>query len=82
MVNNALAGATLTSPSPEARFVKHLTRITKTQPAPADAVQDFLCFTAQALNAFLTIIGGALPVTSYIEEKCLIPTPNDNNTTT
>lgn len=57
--------------------MKHLTRITKTQPAPADALQDFLCFTAQALNAFLTILGTALPVTSFIGEKCLIPTPND-----
>lgn len=63
--------------------MKHLTRITQSQPAPADALQDFLCFTAQALNSFLTIIGGTLPITSFIGEKCLIPEPNDTggNTT-
>lgn len=63
--------------------MKHLTRITKSQPAPADALQDFLCFTAQALNSFLTIIGGTLPITSFIGEKCLIPEANDTggNTT-
>lgn len=62
--------------------MKHLTRITQSQPAPADALQDFLCFTAQALNSFLTIIGGTLPITTFIGEKCLIPTPNDSGTGT
>ena len=57
--------------------MKHLTRISQTQPVRADAVQDFICFTAQSINAFLTIIGGVLPITTYIEEKCRIPTPND-----
>jgi len=62
--------------------VKHLTRITKSQPASADAMQDFLCFTAQALNSFLTIIGGTLPITTFIEEKCILPTPNEPDTET
>jgi hypothetical protein len=61
--------------------VKHLTRITRKQPAPADGVQDVICFAAQALNAFLTIIGGALPITTYVEDKCAIPVANDSGTT-
>lgn len=62
--------------------MKHLTRITQSQPASADAMQDFLCFTAQALNSFITIIGGMLPFTTFIEEKCVLPTPNDPGTDT
>lgn len=62
--------------------MKHLTRITQSKPVSADAIQDFLCFTAQALNSFLTIIGGALPITSYIGEKCLIPEANNNGSNT
>lgn len=62
--------------------MKHLTRITQSQPAQADTLQDFLCFTAQALNSFLTIIGGALPITSYIGEKCLIPEANNSGSNT
>ena len=57
--------------------MKHVTRVTKTQPVRADAVQDFICFTAQGLNAFLTLIGGVLPFSTFIEQKCVIPTPND-----
>jgi len=57
--------------------VKHLTKITRIQPAPADAVQDFICFAAEALNAFLIIIGGALPITTYVSNKCIIPVAND-----
>jgi hypothetical protein len=72
------AGLTSITPLPEARFVKHLTRITQSQPASADAMQDFVCFTAQALNSFITIIGGVLPLTTFIEEKCALPTPNDS----
>ena len=56
--------------------MKHFNKITRIQPAPADAVQDFLCFTAQALNAFLALIGGTLPSTVFIENKCAIPTAN------
>jgi len=48
----------------------------------ADAVQDFICFTAQGLNAFLTLIGGVLPFTAFLEQKCAIPTPNDPGTGT
>ncbi len=62
--------------------MKHLTRITQAQPVRADALQDFLCFSAQALNAFLTIIGGVLPFTTYVEGKCIIPVANDPGTTT
>ena len=62
--------------------MKHLTRITQAQPAQADTLQDFLCFTVQALNSFLTIIGGALPITSYLGEKCLIPTSNGTGSNT
>lgn len=65
------------TPATEARFVKHLNRISKIQPVPADAVQDFVCFGAQALNAFLSLIGGILPFTTYIEDKCAIPVAND-----
>ncbi len=61
--------------------MKHFNKITRIQPAPADAVQDFLCFAAQALNSFLTIIGGALPVTTYVEDKCIIPVANGSGTT-
>jgi hypothetical protein len=57
--------------------VKHLTKITKTKPAPADGIQDFLCFAAEALNSFLTLIGGTLPVTTFVEGKCIIPVAND-----
>ena len=57
--------------------MKHLIKISRIQPAPADAVQDFLCFAAEALNAFLSIIGGALPVTTYVQDKCAIPVAND-----
>ncbi|MBX3177143.1 MAG: hypothetical protein KF886_07280 [Candidatus Hydrogenedentes bacterium] len=57
--------------------MKHLTRMSKTQPVRADAVQDFICFTAQGINAFLSIIGGLLPFTTFIEQKCAIPVPND-----
>lgn len=60
--------------------MKHLTRITQSQPVRADALQDFLCFSAQAVNAFLSIIGGVLPFTTFIEEKCVIPVPNDPQT--
>ena len=81
MVNPILFGLTPITLSTEVKFVKHLTRITQSQPAPADAIQDFLCFTAQALNSFLTIIGGTLPITSFIGEKCLIPEANDPGTT-
>lgn len=62
--------------------MKHLNRISKTQPVRADAVQDFVCFTAQALNAFLTLIGGILPFTTYVEQKCAIPVPNDSGSDT
>ena len=60
--------------------MKHLTKISQIKPAPADGVQDFLCFAAEALNAFLTIIGGALPVTTYVESKCAIPVANESGT--
>lgn len=62
--------------------MKHLTRITQSQPASADAMQDFICFTAQALNSFITIIGGMLPITTFIEDKCALPTPNEPDTET
>lgn len=57
--------------------MKHLTRISQIKPAPADGVQDILCFAAEALNAFLTIIGGVLPVTTFVGDKCAIPVAND-----
>lgn len=62
--------------------MKHLTRITQSQPVRADALQDFLCFSAQAVNAFLSIIGGVLPFTTFIGEKCIIPVSNDPGTGT
>lgn len=62
--------------------MKHLTRMSKTQPVRADAVQDFICFTAQGINAFLSLIGGILPFTAFIEQKCAIPVPNDPGTGT
>ncbi len=62
--------------------MKHLIRMSKSQPVRADAVQDFICFTAQGLNAFLSIIGGVLPFTTFLEQKCAIPTPNDPGTET
>ncbi len=58
--------------------MKHLKKISQVQPAPADAVQDFLCFAAEALNAFLSVIGGTLPITTYVEDKCIIPVANDS----
>ena len=82
MVNIAAARLTSMTEDTEARFVRHLTRITQIQPVRADAVQEFICFTAQAINAFLTIIGGTLPFTTYIEQKCDIPTPNNPGTDT
>jgi len=60
--------------------VKHLIRMSKSRPVRADAVQDFICFTAQGLNAFLSLIGGVLPFTTFLEQKCAIPTPNDPGT--
>ncbi|MCF6287551.1 MAG: hypothetical protein L3K26_20575 [Candidatus Hydrogenedentes bacterium] len=57
--------------------MKHLKKITRTQPAPADGIQDFICFAATALNAFLTLIGGTLPATTFIGDKCIIPVAND-----
>lgn len=62
--------------------MKHLTRITKAQPVHADAVQDFICFSAQSINAFISIIGGLLPFTTFIEEKCAFPTPDGAGTGT
>ena len=61
--------------------MKHLNKITRIQPAPADGIQDFVCFAATALNSFLTLIGGALPATTFIGDKCIIPTANDTGTT-
>jgi hypothetical protein len=62
--------------------VKHLRSLSSGQPAQANIWQDIICQFAGVLSALLGAFGGASPLTDYVDDKCLIPTPNPDTTDT
>ncbi len=62
--------------------MKHVRIISSARLAPAALWQEIVCTVAQGINTFLGFLGGSLPVTTYVEDKCDIPVPNEGASTT
>jgi hypothetical protein len=56
--------------------VKHVRTLTNGHPSQANVWQDIICQVVGIFSALLGAFGGASPLTDYVDEKCLIPTPN------
>lgn len=66
----------------EDTIVKHVKVLTGGAMARATAFQDVICDVVNILVAVLTSMGGSSPILNYLGDKCTVPQPNDNNTTT
>jgi hypothetical protein len=55
-------------------IVKHITSVSKMQPAKANEFQYVVCKVAQVIYDVLGAGGGNVPFLSYIVEKCDLPT--------
>lgn len=62
----------------EGLTLKHIRRISVTAPSRADQVQDALCIVIGLLVSLLEFLGGSAPGLNFLNEKCIIPEPNDN----
>lgn len=58
--------------------MKHIKPLSSQSPARANQFQDVACTIILTLSTLLGFIGGEAPVLSFLDDKCSIPTPNEN----
>jgi len=59
--------------------VRHIKQLTHRRIDKANAFQDLICEVTSGLSAFLEIIGGSVPFVTFVDDKCALPTPNEDS---
>jgi hypothetical protein len=62
----------------EGQTLKHIRRISVATPSRADQIQDALCLVIGLVVSLLEFLGGSAPGLNFLNEKCIIPEPNDD----
>lgn len=57
--------------------MKHVAAVTK-RPAAAAVWQDVICYSTSAIASIVEAKGGVSPFVTYLDEKCDLPDPNQN----
>lgn len=59
------------------RHISRCGRVETCTPRKAAVWQDIICYKNHALAELLTIMGGASPMVTFLDQKCDLPQPND-----